>query len=173
MATQDWPSSKLSRSCRGALDDDRPRARHDAAEPIAVDRCVGSETETRPLMLLFFAALALQTPAAPVSWGPNAPAATRNWPSREADAILKDFRFRDGESLPEVRIHYTTLGAPHRNGAGVIDNAVMVLHGTGGTVKQFLQPQFADDLYGPGKPLYIRRYFIILPDNIGHGGSSK
>jgi homoserine O-acetyltransferase len=124
-------------------------------------------------MLLFFAALALQTPAAPVSWGPNAPAATRNWPSREADMILKDFRFRDGESLPEVRIHYTTLGTPHRNTAGAIDNAVMVLHGTGGTGKQFLQPQFADELYGPGQPLDIGRYFIILPDNIGHGGSSK
>jgi pimeloyl-ACP methyl ester carboxylesterase len=70
-------------------------------------------------------------------------------------------------------MHYTTLGTPHRDSAGAIDNAVMVLHGTGGTGKQFLQPQFADELYGPGQPLDIRHYFIILPDNIGHGGSSK
>ena len=124
-------------------------------------------------MLLLFAALALQTLVAPVSWGPNPPAATRTWPSRDGEVILKDFRFRDGESLPDVRIHYTTLGTPHRNAAGEVDNAIMVLHGTGGSGKQFLQPQFADELYGPGQPLDIRRYFIVLPDNIGHGGSSK
>lgn len=70
-------------------------------------------------------------------------------------------------------MHVTTLGQPHRNAAGQVDNAVMVLHGTGGTGKQFLQPQFADELYGPGQPLDINRFWIILPDNIGHGGSSK
>ena len=70
-------------------------------------------------------------------------------------------------------MHYTTLGTPHRNAAGEIDNAVMVLHGTGGDGKQFLRPQFADELYGPGQPLDIRKYWIILPDNIGHGKSSK
>jgi homoserine O-acetyltransferase len=75
--------------------------------------------------------------------------------------------------MPAVRIHYGTLGTPHRNAKGEIDNAVMVLHGTGGTGKQFLQPQFADQLYGPGQPLDITKYWIILPDNIGHGRSSK
>jgi homoserine O-acetyltransferase/O-succinyltransferase len=75
--------------------------------------------------------------------------------------------------LPAVKIHVTTLGQPHRNAAGQIDNAVMVLHGTGGTGRQFLSPQFADELYAPGQPLDIRKYWIILPDNIGHGGSSK
>jgi homoserine O-acetyltransferase/O-succinyltransferase len=94
------------------------------------------------------------------------------WPTHEQDVLLKDFRFRDGERLP-LRIHVTTLGTPHRNGAGAIDNAVMVLHGTGGTGKQFLVPQFADELYAPGQPLDIRRYYVVLPDNIGHGGSSK
>ena len=69
--------------------------------------------------------------------------------------VLKDFRFADGESLPELRIHYTTLGEPHRNAQGEIDNAVMVLHGTGGDGHQFLRPQFADELYGPGQPLDI------------------
>src|SRR5580765_5529992 len=95
------------------------------------------------------------------------------WPMHEQDVTLKDFHFRTGETFPELRMHVTTLGSPHRNAAGQIDNAVMVLHGTGGTGKQFLQPQFADELYGSGQPLDLNRYYIILPDNIGHGGSSK
>jgi homoserine O-acetyltransferase len=92
---------------------------------------------------------------------------------REGDAVLRDFRFADGERLAELRIHYATLGTPHRGADGEIDNAVMVLHGTGGTGRQFLAPQFAAELYGPGQPLDIARYFIILPDGIGHGKSSK
>ena len=124
-------------------------------------------------MVAFVLAAALQA-APPMGWsGGPAPAATKSWLTHEQDVILKDFRFRDGESLPELRMHVTTLGTPHRNAAGQIDNAVMVLHGTGGTGKQFLQPQFADELYGAGQPLDINRYYIILPDNIGHGGSSK
>lgn len=91
----------------------------------------------------------------------------------DGDVVLRDFRFHGGETLPELRIHYATLGTPHRNAAGRIDNAVMILHGTGGTGRQFLAPQFADELYGPGQPLDITRYYIILPDNIGHGRSSK
>ena len=102
-----------------------------------------------------------------------APAPQKSWPIREGDAVLRDFRFASGETLPQVRMHYTTLGRPHRNAAGDIDNAVMVLHGTGGTGRQFLQPQFADELYGPGQPLDTEKYWIILPDNIGHGGSAK
>jgi homoserine O-acetyltransferase len=101
-----------------------------------------------------------------------APAA-KQWPTSEGDYVVRNFRFHDGKTLPEVRLHYTTLGKPHRNAAGAIDNAVMILHGTGGTGKQFLSPQFANELYEPGQPLDITRYWIILPDNIGHGGSSK
>lgn len=115
------------------------------------------------IVLGFLAALAAQTAVAPA----------KNWPAREGDVILRDFRFQDGEILPQLRIHYTALGSPHRNAAGEIDNAVMVLHGTGGDGHQFLRPQFADELYGPGQPLDIRKYWIILPDNIGHGKSSK
>jgi homoserine O-acetyltransferase len=114
-------------------------------------------------MLSLLLALAAQTAAAPL----------KSWPTHEQDVVLKDFRFRDGSSLPQLRMHVTTLGSPHRNAAGQIDNAVMVLHGTGGTGKQFLQAQFADELYGLGQPLDISRYYVILPDNIGHGGSSK
>jgi homoserine O-acetyltransferase len=121
-------------------------------------------------MFLFLAALALQpstTPAAPVA------PSVASWPRCEGDVALADFKFRSGESLPRLNIHYTTLGKPHRNASGEIDNAIMVLHGTGGSGQQFLRPQFADELYGPGQPLDIRRYWIILPDNIGHGKSSK
>jgi homoserine O-acetyltransferase len=114
-------------------------------------------------MLSIMLALAAQTATPPA----------KVWPTREQDVVLKTFRFRDGQTLPTLRMHVTTLGAPHRNAEGVIDNAVMVLHGTGGTGQQFLRPQFADELYGPGQPLDIRRYWIILPDNIGHGKSSK
>lgn len=124
-------------------------------------------------MLLFLAGLALQPVPAVTPWGPPGPTATKSWPTRDGEVVLKNFRFRSGETLPGVRMHWTALGAPHRNAAGQIDNAVMVLHGTGGSGAQFLQPQFADALYGPGQPLDIRRYFIILPDNLGHGRSSK
>jgi homoserine O-acetyltransferase len=91
----------------------------------------------------------------------------------EGDFVIKDFRFASGERLPELKQHFRTLGAPRSDENGNIVNAVMVLHGTGGTGAQFLQPQFADALFGPGQPLDIQKYFIILPDAIGHGGSSK
>jgi homoserine O-acetyltransferase len=92
---------------------------------------------------------------------------------KAADYVVRDFRFRSGETLPKLRLHYYTLGTPHRNAKGEIDNAVMVLHGTGGSGRQFLQPQFADVLLAPGGLLDPAKYFVILPDNIGHGGSSK
>lgn len=111
---------------------------------------------------------------AALAWLFAAPLAaqTTAWPAREGDFVIRDFAFRTGERL-DVRMHYTTLGTPHQDMKGRIDNAVMVLHGTGGTGRQFLQPQFADELYGPGAPLDIRTTFVILPDNLGHGGSSK
>jgi homoserine O-acetyltransferase len=128
-------------------------------------------------MFLTALLLALQatspTPPTPLGASTVQPSTVKRWPVREADFRIANFRFRDGSTLPELRIHYSMLGEPHRNGAGEIDNAVMVLHGTGGTGHQFLAPQFADELYGPGQPLDIRRYWIILPDGIGHGQSSK
>jgi len=101
--------------------------------------------------------------------------AQTDWAARlsEGEVSLENFHFGSGDTLPALRIHYATLGTPHRDAAGHIDNAVMVLHGTGGSGRQFLAPQFADELYGPGQPLDINRYFIILPDGIGHGRSSK
>ncbi len=97
-----------------------------------------------------------------------------NYPDPVAgDFKIQDFRFASGESLPELRLHYLTLGAPRRDAAGVVRNAVLILHGTGGSSRQFLSKNFADVLFGPGQLLDATRYFIILPDNIGHGQSSK
>jgi len=91
----------------------------------------------------------------------------------EGDVELRDFRFGSGEKLDQLRMHYATLGKPRRGADGKVLNAVMVLHGTGGSGRQFLQPQFAQELFGPGQPLDIAHWFVILPDNIGHGRSSK
>jgi homoserine O-acetyltransferase len=87
--------------------------------------------------------------------------------------VIKDFRFTSGETLPELRLHYRTLGRPRRDAAGVVRNAVLILHGTGGSGGQFLSPLFAGELYGPGQPLDTSTHYLILPDNIGHGRSSK
>jgi homoserine O-acetyltransferase len=87
--------------------------------------------------------------------------------------VVKDVKFRDGETLAELRLHYATLGKPIRDSAGRVTNAVMLLHGTGGSGTQFLVPQFAGELFGAGQLLDIAKYYIILPDGIGHGKSSK
>jgi len=92
---------------------------------------------------------------------------------REGDFAIRDFRFASGESMAVLKIHYLTLGTPARDASGAVTNAVLILHGTGGSGRQFLAPQFAGELYGPGQPLDVRRWFIILPDDIGHGASSK
>src|SRR5436190_16697842 len=96
------------------------------------------------------------------------------WPgTTEGDFTVKDFKFQSGETLPEMRLHYTTLGNAVRDAQGRVTNAVLILHGTGGTGHQFLTPIFAGELFGPGQLLDATRYFIILPDGIGHGKSSK
>jgi homoserine O-acetyltransferase/O-succinyltransferase len=91
----------------------------------------------------------------------------------EGDFVVHDFKFADGETLKDLRLHYTTLGTPHRNAQGRADNAVLILHGTGGDGHQFLRPQFSGVLFVPGGLLDPAKYFIILPDGIGHGKSSK
>ena len=91
----------------------------------------------------------------------------------EGDFVIRDFRFTDGESLPELRLHYATFGEPRRNAAGVVENAVLIMHGTSGSGRQFMNQRFAGALFGPGQLLDIARYYIILPDGIGHGKSSK
>ena len=91
----------------------------------------------------------------------------------ERDFIVRNFRFASGESLPAMTLHYRTLGRPRRDAEGVVRNAVLILHGTTGSGAQFLSPSFASVLYGPGQPLDTAVYFIVLPDGIGHGRSSR
>jgi homoserine O-acetyltransferase/O-succinyltransferase len=91
----------------------------------------------------------------------------------EGDHIVKDFKFKSGETLPELKLHYRTIGTPTKDSNGVTNNAVLIMHGTGGQSAQFLSAQFANALFGPGQLLDAAKYFIILPDAIGHGGSSK
>jgi homoserine O-acetyltransferase/O-succinyltransferase len=92
---------------------------------------------------------------------------------QEGDYVAHDFHFKSGETLGDLRLHYLTFGKPMRDANGRTTNAVLILHGTGGTGRQFLAPQFAGVLFGPGQLLDASKYFIVLPDNIGHGKSSK
>jgi homoserine O-acetyltransferase len=89
------------------------------------------------------------------------------------DHVLRDFRFSSGETLPVLRIHYRTLGQPRRDENGIVRNAVLILHGTTGEGGQFLRDEFAGQLFGKGQLLDTTRYYLILPDGIGHGQSSK
>jgi len=91
----------------------------------------------------------------------------------ERDVVLKDFKFTSGERLAELRMHCRTLGEPRRDAKGVVRNAVLILHGTTGSGGQFIRPEFAGELFGAGQLLDATKYFIVLPDGIGHGQSSK
>lgn len=92
---------------------------------------------------------------------------------REGNFVIRNFHFKDGETLPELRIHYATLGTPQRDASGRVTNAVLIQHGTTGSWRQFTSPPFAGVLFGPGQLLDASRYYIIMSDSIGHGGSSK
>jgi homoserine O-acetyltransferase len=94
-------------------------------------------------------------------------------PPVEADFIARDFTFASGERLSEVKIHYRTVGQPRKDADGVVRNGVLILHGTGGSGDSFLSNTFGGRLFGKGQPLDADKYFIILPDNVGHGRSSK
>ena len=105
---------------------------------------------------------------------PSFAAAQATYPAPvERDFIVRNFTFASGETLPEVKIHYRTIGEPRKDADGVVRNGILILHGTGGTGGQFLGAGWAGQLYGKGQLYDAERYFIILPDNIGHGRSSK
>jgi homoserine O-acetyltransferase len=95
------------------------------------------------------------------------------WPTHEGDYTVQNFHFKSGETLPALKLHYLTLGSPHRNAKGEVDNAILLLHGTGGRGRDLLSPHFAGQLFGPGQPFDITRFYLIFPDSIGHGQSSK
>lgn len=119
------------------------------------------------LSLLILTSAAMQAAAAP------APDASK-WPNyREDDFTVKNYTFKSGESLPEVKIHYRSLGTPKKDASGAIVNAMLLLQGNTGTSANWLRPSLADELYGPGQPLDAAQYFIIMPDALGRGGSSK
>jgi homoserine O-acetyltransferase len=92
---------------------------------------------------------------------------------REGDFVVRNFKFASGESLPELRIHYHTFGEPRRDAHGVVRNAVLIVHGTGGEGASLIRAEFAGELFGAGQLLDATRYFIVLPDAVGHGKSSK
>lgn len=92
---------------------------------------------------------------------------------QQGNFVVKDYQFKSGERLAEVKLHYYTLGTPRKDASGEVRNAVLILHGTGGSGRQFLTPTFAGVLFGPGQLLDATKYFILLPDNVGHGESSK
>ncbi|MGI4765771.1 MAG: alpha/beta fold hydrolase [Janthinobacterium lividum] len=112
-------------------------------------------------------ALALQVTTGSARAGDAAPTAT------DGDYVAHDFRFADGSTLPDLRLHYETLGTPKRDASGRITNAALLLHGTTGTGRQFLADTDLRELFGPGKPLDVTRFYVVLPDGIGAGGSSK
>jgi len=117
-------------------------------------------------MIVFLLALLLQVPARPQ--GPPLPQVT------EGDFVVKAFKFASGETLSELRIHYRTLGTPRKDAQGIVRNAVLIMHGTGGSGGGFATGRgFAGELFLPGQPLDATKYYIILPDDIGHGKSSK
>jgi len=91
---------------------------------------------------------------------------------KESDFVVHDFRFQTGEVLPELRLHYVTFGNPKRDAAGRVTNAVLLLHGVGGNSRRIID-YFASQLFGEGQALDTSKYYLILPDAIGHGGSSK
>ncbi|HXE98619.1 MAG TPA: alpha/beta fold hydrolase [Dongiaceae bacterium] len=94
-------------------------------------------------------------------------------PATPGDYPIKEFRFASGEILPEVRIHYRTFGRPRRDARGIVRNAVLILHGTGGDGESLMNVAFTGELFGQGQPLDADRFYLIIPDNLGHGRSSK
>src|SRR5215475_10082962 len=126
----------------------------------------------RTTLVAAFVTLALFAGSAMLA-DPQAATEANYPPTTEGDFVVHNFKFKSGQSMPEVRLHYTTLGKPAQDAQGRTTNAVLILHGTGGSGHQFLAPYFANELFNPGQILDASRYYLILVDGIGHGKSSK
>jgi homoserine O-acetyltransferase/O-succinyltransferase len=112
--------------------------------------------------------------AAVFGYGAGACAQGTNYPAPvEADYVIRDFHFASGESLSQLRVHYRVFGKARADVHGVVRNAVLIMHGTMGNGGSLVRAEFAGELFGPGQPLDATRYFIVLPDGVGHGQSSK
>jgi len=119
----------------------------------------------RAFMIILFTSVAAPALAA----GENT-----DWPGyHEGDYTIRDYKFADGESLPEVKLHYRTIGTAKRDAGGGIVNGVLLLQGNTGTGANWFRPTLADELFKPGQPLDPAKYFVIMPDALGRGGSSK
>src|ERR1700761_3866360 len=131
----------------------------------------------RIVVVTLMAAFLVQTWVVSASADPARPQASapeaKYPPTTEGDFVVHNFKFKSGQSMDEVRLHYTTLGKPAQDAQGRTTNAVLILHGTGGSGKQFLAPYFANELFNAGQVLDASRYYLILVDGIGHGKSSK
>jgi homoserine O-acetyltransferase len=119
-----------------------------------------------PLILCTLPSICLAQPT-------DKPAQTAFPAQTEGDFIITGFHFKSGEQLPALRLHFVTLGTPHRNSAGQIDNAILLLHSTGDSGSIFVEPSFSGNLFGPSQPFDLTKFYIIIPDGIGHGKSSK
>jgi homoserine O-acetyltransferase/O-succinyltransferase len=118
-----------------------------------------------PTLRVFALLLSLLAPTS--AWSADYPSPT------ESDYTIRDFKFASGETLPELRLHYRTLGKPEKDAQGKTTNAILIMHGTTGSGAQFIRPEFAGELFGKDQPFDATKFFIVLPDGIGHGKSSK
>lgn len=140
--------------------------------PLRPVRAVGAHAAYRGAFVVLGLTALMESGGVPAI-SARTPAAQFRITPDEGDFVVKDFRFQSGETLPEVRVHYRTVGTPRRDAGGRISNAVLVLHGSSGDAGQVLAESFAAPLLGPGQPLDAAEHYLIFPDNIGNGRSSK
>ena len=143
-------------------------------EPIRRTLCVLSGAILSAAVFAGYSGAQVATRTSPSGRGDASRSNEQDNPAaHQADAWFENYQFRDGETMDRVRIHYATLGNPHRNGHGDIENAVLVLHWTGTDGRALLTSTFMNALFDPGRPLDARRYYLIFADSVGHGRSSK
>src|ERR1700744_132601 len=128
----------------------------------------------RALVMSAVLATAVLAAASPVRVMPAMAQETPNWPGyQQGDYAVSNYKFARGETMPEVKLHYRTIGTAKRNAKGEVVNAVLLLQGNTGTGANWFRPTLANELFKPGQPLDATKYYIVMPDALGRGGSSK